>query len=63
MAEGGTNLLLPKAIFVAVQCLFLGLGLWKCGKLGLLPTTSADWVSYLPATLTNRAEVSGVPLG
>lgn len=44
-----------------MNCLFLGMGLWKCGKLGLLPTTSADWVSYLPAA-ANRAEVSGVPL-
>jgi hypothetical protein len=48
---------------VAVNCVFLGLGLWKCGKLGLLPTTSADWISYLPAaTVTNRLEISGVPL-
>ena len=63
LEDGRTSLLMPKAIYVAVNCAFLGLGLWKCGKLGLLPTTSADWVSYVPpAAAGSRAEVSGVPL-
>lgn len=45
--DGTVKLLVPKLIYVAVNCVFLGMGLWKCGKMGLLPTTSADYVSYL----------------
>lgn len=60
--DGHTSLLLPKLIYVALNCLFLGMGIYKCSSLGLLPSTAADYVSRLPSSIANRAEVSGVPL-
>ncbi len=62
MDDGHTNLLLPKLIYVAVNCLFLGMGLYKCKGLGLLPSTAADYLSRLPSAISSRVEVSGVPV-
>ena len=39
--------LLPKIAFVAVQFLSLGLGIWKCGSMGLLPTSASDWLAFM----------------
>jgi hypothetical protein len=39
--------LLPKIAFVAVQLLSLGLGVWKMGSMGLLPTSASDWLAFL----------------
>lgn len=47
--EEGMDLRLPKMIFISLQILALGVGIYKCSTMGLLPLTSADWVSYLPA--------------
>ena len=38
----------------------MGVALWKCGKMGLLPLTSADWVSYL--SIPVPMERSGIPI-
>ncbi|KAJ1924495.1 hypothetical protein IWQ60_005167 [Tieghemiomyces parasiticus] len=49
-AEGGptrdVNLLLPKAVFCLINLGCVALGLWKCSKMGLLPTTSSDWLAF-----------------
>lgn len=58
VADGSVDLLVPKLVYVGVNAAFLALGLWKCGKLGLLPTTSADWTSYL--VRSDQVESSGV---
>eukprot|EP01041_Mallomonas_annulata_P004639 gene4639-9207_t len=56
----GVNLLMPKAIFLALQGLAVGVALYKCSTMGLLPVTSADWTSYLPTqTFLERC---GIPL-
>lgn len=39
--------LLPKIAFVAVQLLSLGLGVWKMGSMGLLPTAASDWLAFM----------------
>jgi hypothetical protein len=44
----GVDLFMPKAIFLALQVLSLGVGIYKCSTMGLLPLTSADWTQYLP---------------
>lgn len=62
LADGQTSLLLPKLLYIALNLVFLGMGLYKCSSLGLLPSTAADFVSRLPASIATRAEVSGVPL-
>lgn len=54
------NLRLPKLIFLGFQLLSLCLALYKASTLGLLPLTSADWVSYIPDRI--YAEQSMVPL-
>ncbi|KAJ3410890.1 hypothetical protein HDV05_003108 [Chytridiales sp. JEL 0842] len=42
-------LLLPKISFVVLQILTMGLGVYKLGAMGLLPTSHSDWLAFLPA--------------
>ena len=58
--DGTVDLLIPKLIYIGINGIFLAMGLWKCGKMGLLPTTSADWLSYI--VRKDILENSGVPL-
>lgn len=44
----GIDLFMPKAIFLSLQILAFGVGVYKCSTMGLLPLTSADWTQYLP---------------
>jgi ER membrane protein complex subunit 4 len=46
--EEGVDTKIPKLIFLALQVLSLGVALYKCSTMGLLPVTSVDWVEYLP---------------
>lgn len=47
-SDSYVDLRLPKLIFVSIQILALALAVYKCSMMGLLPLTSADWISYLP---------------
>ncbi|KAI9732558.1 MAG: hypothetical protein M1834_003893 [Cirrosporium novae-zelandiae] len=40
------KLLQIKAVYVLMQLLALGLGLWKVNGMGLLPTTRSDWLAW-----------------
>lgn len=40
------KMILVKATFIAMQCTLLALGVWKIGKMGLLPTTQSDWMAF-----------------
>lgn len=42
----GQSLLLPKLVFVACQLAGIGIGLYKCWSMGLLPTESSDWLAW-----------------
>jgi hypothetical protein len=42
-----TDLTTPKLLYIALNLASLGVALWKCKAMGLLPVTSADWTSYL----------------
>ena len=44
----GAKLGTAKAIYVAINLVGCGIVLWKLRSIGLLPLTSADWVSLLP---------------
>ena len=44
----GAKLGSAKAIYVAINLVGCGIVLWKLRSIGLLPLTSADWVSLLP---------------
>jgi len=40
------KLLMVKAVYVAMQLLALALGVWKVNGMGLLPTTTSDWLAW-----------------
>jgi len=35
-----------KALYILMQCLLLGLGVYKVHSMGLLPTTRSDWLAW-----------------
>ncbi|EXJ90546.1 hypothetical protein A1O1_03649 [Capronia coronata CBS 617.96] len=35
-----------KAAYILMQCLLLGLGVYKVNSMGLLPTTRSDWLAW-----------------
>jgi len=41
-----SQLLVVKAVYVAMQILALALGVWKVNGMGLLPTTRSDWLAW-----------------
>lgn len=41
------DLQMPKLIYLGLNLLFLGIGLYKMSSMRLLPTTSADWTSRI----------------
>lgn len=41
-----STLPLQKLTFVACNILTLGVGLWKCRSMGLLPTGTGDWLAF-----------------
>merc|ERR1740117_518534 len=57
----GVDLMIPKLTFVAMNCLGLGLGLWKCSMMGLLPVHAADWTHYIPMREDVEMSMAGGP--
>lgn len=55
----GVDLKMPKLIFISLQILALGIALYKCSTMGLLPLTSADWTHYIPPY--SYLEHAGIP--
>jgi hypothetical protein len=53
------DLQIPKLIFIALNLVFLGIGLYKMSSMRLLPTTSADWTSKI--VWKDMMETSSVP--
>lgn len=37
---------LQKIVFLLCNLLTLGVGLWKCRSMGLLPTGTGDWLAF-----------------
>ena len=58
--DGDTDLTTPKLVYVALNLASLGVALYKCKSMGLLPVTAADWTGLLPEA--TDAEVSGVAM-
>ncbi|KAG2174915.1 hypothetical protein INT43_005977 [Umbelopsis isabellina] len=42
------SLLQAKATFLAFQLVTIGLGVYKINAMGLLPTTTSDWLAFMP---------------
>jgi len=40
------KLVLVRALYVLMQLVGLGLGVWKVNQMGLLPTTRSDWLAW-----------------
>jgi ER membrane protein complex subunit 4 len=59
-ADGHTNLLQPKLIYIALQLVALSVGLYKMSTMGLLPTNAGDFMNYL--NFRTVVEVSGVAI-
>lgn len=45
--DGNDMLQMPKLIYLALNLVFLCVGLYKMSSMRLLPTTSADWISKI----------------
>jgi hypothetical protein len=45
-ANSLSTLPLQKIVFVLCNLLTLGVGLWKCRSMGLLPTGTGDWLAF-----------------
>ncbi|KAF8968322.1 hypothetical protein BDZ97DRAFT_428217 [Flammula alnicola] len=41
-----TTLPLQKIVYILCNLLTLGVGLWKCRSMGLLPTGTGDWIAF-----------------
>lgn len=52
------DLLLHKLCFIACQLACVGLGIYKCWSMGLLPTASSDWLAWRePRTVSGSHSV------
>jgi len=47
LEDQNADVQMPKLIFVALNLVWLGVGLYKMSSVRLLPTTSADWTGYI----------------
>ena len=47
MEEQNADVQIPKLIFLALNLIWLGVGLYKMSSMRLLPTTSADWTGSI----------------
>ena len=63
MTAPGVNLALPKLGFILLNLLGVGIVAWKLRAMGLLPVTSADWVSLLPARYAAEFSAGALPIG
>jgi hypothetical protein len=54
-----SNLVMPVAVYILMQLGNLALGVWKCGQMGLLPTTSSDWLAFMEAKQVRDDNVDG----
>lgn len=57
--EGKVDLTSSKALFVLLNLLWLGVGMYKMASMKLLPLTSADWESYV--VWKHVLETSSIP--
>ena len=47
LEDGQLDVTVQKLAFIGVQLFGIMLAMWKCGTMGLLPVTSADWAFYI----------------
>jgi hypothetical protein len=52
----------PVLVFVLMNSANFALGVWKCGSMGLLPTTTSDWLSFMEPKSMLELGVAGFSL-
>lgn len=57
------NLTLSKTAYVALNLVGVAVVCYKLLVMGLLPVTSADWVSLLPVRHASEFSAGAMPLG
>ena len=57
-ADTGVDMILPKITFVIIHMAGLAMGLYKCNTMGLLPTSTADWIDTSLRTVSLDAQRS-----
>ena len=55
----GDDLQMPKLLFIALNLVWLGVGMYKLSSMKLLPTTSADWTGSV--VWKEMMETSSIP--
>ncbi|CAM6096284.1 unnamed protein product [Calypogeia fissa] len=59
--DARTDTLLPKLLYILMNFIGMGMGLYKLNSLGLLPSHASDWVSTLAPALEVEFSGGGVP--
>lgn len=57
--DDASNLQMPKLVFIALNLVWLAVGLYKMSNMRLLPTTSADWTGSV--VWKEMMETSSIP--
>lgn len=58
--DGTMDLTQPKLAFIGTNMLGIVVAMYKCGTMGLLPTTSADWTWLLPMKVMQEISIKTV---
>lgn len=62
VAVPGVDLLLPRLGYVVINLAGAAVVAWKLRAMGLLPLTSADWISLIPDTVFTDHSAGALPL-
>ncbi|KDD72194.1 hypothetical protein H632_c3718p0, partial [Helicosporidium sp. ATCC 50920] len=58
--EGKLNTTLPRLIYCAINFGGLAFAVYRLGKMGMLPITVADWVSYIQVPVFSERAVRSI---
>jgi hypothetical protein len=58
---GTQQLIAPKIVYLAINTFFFGVGLWQCSRMGLFPSSAADFYSSYNIPYTVRSLVHALP--
>jgi ER membrane protein complex subunit 4 len=56
------NILLQKLVFFIGNLINIGLALYKCHSMGLLPTHASDWLAFVEPPINSEFSDGGISL-